>query len=91
MNCGRIPLFPGGCDRERCVRMSLFGDDCGCGGDWRGCCDNRSQRVRVCNPARPGEYADVELSVDQCGNLTVCVHRPPTDCCDRRKRCRMNC
>ena len=83
MNYGRIPLFPGGC-RDSCMRMPLFGDDgnrCGC--------DERCQTVRICNPACPGEYADVELCVDSCGNLSICIRRPPGKCCDRRNyRCR---
>lgn len=87
MSCGRIPLYPGGCDRDDCVRMPLFG------GEWRHCgagnaaCDGACQVVRICNPACPGEYADVELCVDHCGNLSICVRRPPKDVCVRRRGC----
>lgn len=92
MTCGRIPLFPGGYDRDECVRMSLFGSDYSrCCDHWHNACDGRCQTVRICNPSCPGEYADVELCVDNCGNLSICVHRPPKDCCDRSKRRRYRC
>jgi len=85
MTYGRMPLFPGGCGGDGCVRVPLFGGECG----WRNACNDNCQTVRICNPACPGEYADVELCVDSCGNLSICVHRPPKDCCTtyRRKRC----
>ena len=86
MTYGRIPLFPGGCGN--CMRVPLFG---GGYSDWRSGCDDRCQTVRICNPACPGEYADVELCVDNCGNLSICIHRPPDNCCGRGRKCRSRC
>jgi len=87
-----MPLYPGSCDGESCVRMSLFdsGRGCACEG-WRRDCEERCQTVRICNPACPGEYADVQLCVDHCGNLSICVHRPSGDCIRRDRRCRSRC
>ena len=61
-----------------CDRMSPS-HDCGCG----------SQTVRLENPCCPGECAEVTLSVDQCGNLVICVHKNPwrNDCRHHRKHC----
>lgn len=81
MMYGGMPLFPPSCGMES-VKMKLF-DDCGCCSPQNNC-----QTVRICNPACPNEYADVELCVDSCGNLSVCVHR--NGCCipeRRRRRC----
>lgn len=97
MNLHR-PLYPPnscGCDhrddREKCGRrdgcgrdswrMPLFdcgGGDCGCG----------AKTVRLENPCRPGECAEVTLSIDSCGNLVICVHRDNhTHGCCMKKRC----
>lgn len=48
-------------------------------------CGCQKQTVRLENPCRPGECAEVTLSVDECGNLVVCVHRNghPPHCCHR--------
>ena len=89
MNCGRIPLFPGDHNRDSCVRMALFGDHHS--EDWRGMQDERCQTVRVYNPACSGEYADVQLCVDCCGNLSICVRRPGDKCCSRNKRHTSRC
>ena len=78
MHYGKIPLFPGG-GSDGCMRVPLFGCESGRGG-----CDDRCQTVRVCNPECPGEYADVELCVDNCGNLSICIRRPSGRCCDKR-------
>jgi len=79
------PLYPQQCDcsnRESCVRMPLFGDDMHCSHrDVCGC----SQTVRLENPCRPGECAEVTLSVDSCGNLVVCVHRDHSCGCRSKK------
>jgi len=99
MNLNR-PLYPppgdgcGHCDgygRRDCRdreswRMPLFGGDCACAS--RDCC-GCSQTVRLENPCCPGECAEVTLSVDNCGNLVVCVHKDPWKCDCRRpkKRC----
>jgi len=82
MMYGRMPLFPPSCGPD-CVKMKLF--------DERGCCTcgNECQTVRICNPACPDEYADIELCVDPCGNLSVCVHR--NRCCVHEKRRRHGC
>lgn len=80
MTYGRMPLFPPSCGSD-CVKMKLF-NECECPPQ------SNCQTVRICNPACPSEYADVELCVDSCGNLSVCVHR--NSCCAperRRKRC----
>jgi len=58
-----------GCDPGACVRVPLFQREPCCGPG--GCC----QKVVLENPCRPGECAEVLLGVDECGNLTVCVHR----------------
>lgn len=88
------PLYPQVCDScDRCDcgrpeswRMPLFqcepcrsGCDCGC-----------SQTVRLENPCCPGECAEVQLSVDSCGNLVICVHRDGHRCgypSRHKKRC----
>lgn len=77
---GRIPLFPPACGSS--VRMPLFEN---CREPCRGCGD--CQTVRICNPACRGEYVDVELCVDAGGNLSICVHRPPTPCRPPRRHC----
>ena len=78
------------CDHRDCHdreswRMPLFrcdgmnnSCDCGC-----------SQTVRLENPCCPGECAEVNLSVDNCGNLVICVHRDQwkNDCRRPRKHC----
>ena len=81
------PLSPSGGDcggRESCLRMPLFGCE--------SCCSRReacgcSQSVRLENPSSPGEYAEVSLSVDSCGNLVVCVHRDYSCGCKGKRRC----
>ena len=84
MNYGRMPLFPGGCAENSCLRVPLFGE----AERWSSC-GGQCQSVRFSNPVCPGEYADVELCLDSCGNLSICVRRPPGDCCRgyRRRRC----
>ena len=79
---GRMPLFPPACGQD-CVKMKLF--------DEHTCCapHPECQCVRICNPACPEEYADVELCVDSCGNLSVCVHR--NSCCMPERRRRSRC
>lgn len=77
------PLFPpmgDCCAPDNCVRVPLFSREacrppnpCGC-----------TQSVRLENPCCPGECAEVALSVDNCGNLVMCVHREP--CCQPRPR-----
>lgn len=68
------------CRERESWRMPLFrcepaepSQGCGCPG----------QTVRLRNPCRPTECADVTLSVDNCGNLVLFVHRPPrkNNCC----------
>ena len=97
MNINR-PLYPrpgGDCepwncrDERRCGdrdswRMPLFDcecrntvRDCGCGG----------QTVRLENPCCPGEFAEVNLSVDPCGNLVICIHKDLWNCRRPKKRC----
>jgi len=81
-----MPLYPAlrpGCDGGECVRVPVFG-----GGDGP---DDRlpqlrcPRRVTIENPCRPGEYAEVLLGLDGCGNLVVCVKREPErDCCRPR-------
>ena len=88
MTYGRIPLFPpgNGCG---CERPPMWWDDVRCRPDCkpdRRPCGCSVQTVRVFNPCRPSEYADVELSVDSDGNLSVCVKRP--NCAPCRERCR---
>ena len=91
------PLYPwpgdgcGQCGCRECRdrenwRMPLFGCERRCGCEDRGC---PSQVVRLENPCCPGEYAEVELSVDDCGNLVVYVRRNASKCTCRRpkKRC----
>ena len=82
-----MPLYPTigpGCERDRCVRLPMFDEWRGQGGPPGQC-----RRVTFENPCRPGERVEVLLGVDDCGNLTVCVHqdgwRPGP--CDRRERC----
>lgn len=81
---GRTPLFPPGCGGANSMRMPLF-DNCRtpCRTDCGEC-----QTVRICNPACRDEYVDVELCVDACGNLSICVHRPPAPCKAPRRGCR---
>ena len=82
MMYGSMPLFPPSCGQE-CVKVKLFDEHHCCG---RG---DQCQRVRICNPACPDEYADVDLCVDSCGNLSVCVHR--NNCCMGHPRRRHRC
>ena len=85
MSWERMPLYPGerrtGCGS---YQIPLFGDGRRPGGE---SCSN--QTVRLENPCCPGECASVTLSVDACGNLSICVHRDPPrsgrDC--GRRRC----
>ena len=84
-----MPLYPRmGCDggRDDCVRVPMFGSErCGTGHMPDPCA---CRRVTIENPCRPGEFAEVLLSVDECGNLVVCVRRdscrPP---CPPEPRC----
>ena len=82
MYYGQTPLFPSmhsSCETGNCVRVPLF--------DAEFCRSSRPpmqdcQRVILENPCRPGECAEVLLSVDACGNLVVCVRRDPRrECC----------
>lgn len=34
-----------------------------------------AKTVRLENPCRPGEWAEVTLNIDPCGNLVVCIHK----------------
>ncbi len=77
MMYGRMPLYPQSCGGD-CVKMKLFDEHRCCG------CGNECQTVRICNPACPDEYADVELCLDSCGNLSVYVHR--SRCCNEKPR-----
>jgi len=84
-----LPLYPGmrpPCGAENCVRMKLFD---GCEG--RGCPPPPQPcgRVTIENPCCPGECVEVELGVDACGSLTVCVHRDPCRPCPKpgKPRC----
>ena len=89
MSYGNMPLYPamrpGDCEGA-CVKVPLF-EDC-CGGpnqppplrDWK--------RVALENPRRPGEWVEVLLAVDECGSLTLCVHRNPEDCRPNPPCCR---
>jgi len=81
-----MPLYPpinpsGCCAQDHCMRFPLFNGEsgphrCGC-----------TQSVRLENPCQPGEYAEVLLSVDHCGNLVVCLRRePPCNYPHRRRR-----
>lgn len=86
MTYGQTPLYPPPPSRQSAMRMPLF-DNCGC-------CATRDtcQCVQIRNPACPEEYADVELCVDEGGNLSICVKRPPKPCCPpRRHRPRYGC
>ena len=78
MRYDRMPLYPPACPSEPCLRLPLFG---GCNS---GCeswfPQEYCQTVRLENPACPGEYAEIRLSVDECGSLSICVHRPPKPC-----------
>lgn len=76
MNYDQRPLFPPMrpiCDTDSCVKMKVFGSErCGCPCPPQSCCQ---QKVFIENPCRPGECAEVLLGVDECGSLTICVHR----------------
>lgn len=85
MNYGRLPLFPPACGAQNSLCMPLF-ERCGCAGASEAC-----QCVQIQNPACPGEYAEVELCVDSCGNLSICVRRPPRPCCPQPRRRRPRC
>ena len=89
MTYGRIPLYPALCpggEGSACVTMPLFDDGRGGPPGPSPCGD--VQRVTIENPCRPGEWAEVLLGVDGCGNLTVCVRRA-AECCRRpEKPCR---
>ena len=84
MGWERMPLYPGerrlGCG---CYQIPLFGDGRRPGGE-----PCSTQTVRLENPCCPCECASVTLSVDACGNLSICVHRDPPRCgrdCGRRR------
>ena len=101
MMYGHMPLYPrlgNPCGDDACVRVPLFGD---------GCRPPQAlppvaelKRVPLENPCCPGEWAEVLLGVDACGNLALCVRRdegchrapcPPPDrppCPPPRTRCR---
>ena len=84
-----MPLYPAmrpDGDREACVRVPVFGG-CGRWGGGRPAAACRYRRVDIENPCRPGEWAEVLLGVDECGNLTVCVKRGPGRDCDCRPEC----
>lgn len=85
MTYGRIPLFPPACMPGSSLRVPLF-DSCERCRPRQDC-----QCVRICNPACPEEYADVELCVDGDGNLSICVKRPPKPCAPPRRRHRCAC
>lgn len=87
MNYDRMPLFPPQHNSHDCLQLPLFddrrlpADPCGCGD-----ADANCRIVRLYNPCCRGEYADVELCVDGCGNLSVCVHRGPgCRTCEKRR------
>jgi len=92
MTYRRLPLFPPGCGSGSSLCLPLFEN--------HDCCRPREecQCVHIQNPACPGEYADAELCVDEWGNLSICVKRPPGVCppnrcktkpyCGRPPRCR---
>ena len=86
MTYGRMPLFPPACAPRSCVNLPLF-DGCDCCRRPRKEC----QCVRVQNPACPGEFADVELCVDEDGNLSICVRRQPKPCCPPPRRHKLHC
>ena len=75
-------------DQGACVKVPVFdGDRCAPAGPVREC-----RRVTIENPCCPGQWAEVTLGVDDCGNLMVCVHRAPERCgcrprCDRPPHC----
>lgn len=85
MTYRRMPLFPPGCDPNHSLRMPLF-DNCTPCRPREEC-----QCVHIQNPACPGEYADVELCVDDCGNLSICVKRPGRTCLPKTCRPRPGC
>ena len=71
-----MPLYPGmrpPCDPSPCMKVRLFDDNCR--GGHRPPPMQRCERVVIDNPCRPGERAEVELGLDDCGNLVICVHR----------------
>lgn len=74
MSYGRMPIFPPACTSGSKLCMPLFNSCEPC------CGRDQCQSVRICNPACPGEYADVDLCVDADGNLSICVRRPPKPC-----------
>lgn len=81
-----MPLYPmlrpeqGG---RSCVRLPVFGS----GREEARLPDaSRCQSVWIENPCRPGEFAEVLLGVDACGNLTVCVRREGERPCCRPQR-----
>ena len=87
LNYGNMPLYPSTRppgDREPCVRVPLF--------DERPCAPPKLPPVRECrretfeNPRRPGEYVEVLLGLDDCGNLVVCVQRDTRCECECRPR-----
>ena len=59
-----------------CYRMPLFRPE-PCMSRGYGC---PARTVRLENPACPDEWAEVTLSVDECGNMVICVHRA-LPCC----------
>ena len=72
------------CSDRESWRMPLF--DCD---HWNSARDCRctGQTVRLENPCCPGEFAEVNLSVDPCGNLVIYVHKNACACYKPKKRC----
>ena len=65
-----MPLYPAlrpDRGQDACVRFPVFGG--GSGDQDRPIDESRCRRVWIENPCRPGEVAEVLLSVDGCGNL----------------------
>ena len=81
MMYGNMPLYPSlspGCCDDACVRVPLFNEG-------RPPAQGlppvgELQRVALENPCRPGEWAEVLLGVDACGNLALCVRRDECGC-----------
>lgn len=73
---GQMPLYPAlgpDCRDDTCVRVPMFGGGSAPGPGMPPVAELR--RVTLENPCRPGEWAEVTLGVDACGNLAVCVRR----------------
>lgn len=93
MMYGQMPLYPAlgdGCGGDACVRVPLFGEGPRAARSLPPVGDVR--RIVLENPCCPGEWAEVILGVDACGNLALCVRRddgcgrsrppcPPADGC----------